>query len=143
MFVVLMLHMFASNDAFAHKTSLLCRFEGTALHGEGYFSGGSPVKNGVINIYDLKSGKRLVSTVTSDEGTFVVSLENKVPVKVVLDAGQGHRATWTWDGAAEQAESAEHGHTDAENPVIAIGSGLALIAVLFGLLYLWKRRHAA
>lgn len=131
-----------SPDAYAHKINLFCRFEGTTLHGEGFFSGGNPVKNSSINIFDLENGNLLASTMTSDKGTFAVSFEKKPSIQVVLDAGQGHRATWTWDNASEEAGTSQNNLADARNPILIIAAGLIAIAVFFGILYLWKQRHA-
>ena len=132
-----------SPDAYAHKINLFCRFEGTTLHGEGFFSGGNPVKNSSVNIFDLENGNLLASTMTSDEGTFAVSFEKKPSIQVVLDAGQGHRATWTWDNTSEEAGISQNNLADAQNPILIIAAGLIAIAVFFGTLYLWKQRHAA
>ena len=141
-FFTLSCFLLLSPDAYAHKIHLFCRFEGTTLHGEGFFSGGNPVKNSPINIFNLENGNLLASTMTSDEGTFAVSLEEKPSIQVVLDAGQGHRATWTWDKTSEEAEIPQNNFADAQNPVPAITAGLIAIAVFFGILYLWKQRHA-
>ena len=137
------LNLLCVSDAQAHKINLFCRFEGTTLHGEAYFSGGDPVRNSSISIYALDSGKQLASGVTSSEGTFTLPLEKRVPVKAVLEAGHGHRASWTWDRKDEQAESQEPPSAETENPLTVIAAGLAVIAVFFGFLYLWKRRDAA
>ncbi len=137
------LNLLCAPDAQAHKINLFCRFEGTTLHGEAYFSGGDPVKNSPIRIYALDSGEQLASGVTSGEGTFTLPLEKKVPVKAVLEAGHGHRASWTWDKKDEQAEPQATPSVEVENPLTAIAAGLVVIAVFFGILYLWKRRDAA
>ncbi len=133
----------ASPNAYAHNITLFCQFEGTTLYGEGYFSSGDPVKNSPIHVYDLDNGKRLASTLTSEEGTFSVSLEKKTSVKAILDAGQGHRASWTWDKTTGQALFPEKQNTDAVSRAPLIATGLTAIGLLFGMLYLWKHRHAA
>lgn len=140
---IVTLNLLCVSDAQAHKINLFCRFEGTTLHGEAYFSGGYPVKNSTIRIYALDSGKQLASGVTSGEGTFTLPLEKKVPVKAVIEAGHGHRASWTWDKKDEQAEPQASPSAETENPLTAIAAGLAVIAVFFGTLYLWKRHNAA
>ena len=134
--------LLVTSEAYAHKINLFCWFEGTTLHGEGFFSGNNPVKHCPINVFDLENGNRLASTMTSDEGTFAVFLEEKLPVLVVLDAGQGHRATWTWNKTSDKGEIPQSNHSDPQNPVPAITAGLIAIAVFFGLLYLWKQHHA-
>ena len=143
LFFILSCCLLVSPDAYAHKINLFCWFEGTTLHGEGFFSGGDPVKNSSINVFDLENGNRLASTITSGEGTFSVSLEEKLPIQVVLDAGQGHRATWTWNKTSEEAEIPQNNLADTQNPAPAIAGGLIAIAAFFGILYFWKQRHAA
>lgn len=135
--------LFTVSDAQAHRINLFCRFEGSTLHGEAYFSGGNPVKNSMVSIYALDTGKKLASGVTSGEGTFTIPLEKKVPVKTVLDAGQGHQASWTWNQTSERTGPEEIFQTDRQNPFTAIAAGLAAIAVIFGIIYLRKRSNAA
>ncbi len=139
----IMLTFLTISDAYGHKINLFCRFEGSTLHGEAYFSGGKPVQNSPIRIYSLDSGEHIASDVTSTEGTFSVNIGNKIPLKAILDAGQGHRATWTWDTTSEQSESLPAVPAEEQNPLTAIATGIVAIVVFFGLLNLWKRRNAA
>ncbi|UZJ36530.1 MULTISPECIES: hypothetical protein [unclassified Prosthecochloris] len=142
-FFFLAIFLLTSPNALAHKVNLFCWYEGTELHGEGYFSGGNPAQNSSIRVYDLENGNLLASCVTSRKGTFTISLEKKVPIKVVLDAGQGHRASWTWNEKNEQAASTENIHTPGvKNKTTAIAAGLVAIVAFFSFLYLWKQRHA-
>lgn len=138
------LTLLAVSNAYAHKVNLFCRFEGTTLHGEAYFSGGNPSQNSTIRIFSLDSGEQIASGTTSSEGTFSIKLDKKIPVKAVLEAGQGHRATWTWSKTSEQSEPLPTAPAEKrQNPFMVIATGIVVIAVFFGLLKLWKRRNAA
>ena len=141
--ILLMLFMFVSNNAIAHGIHLFCRFEGSTLYGEGYFAGGNPAKSSKVTVLDPVTNSVLAETLTSEAGTFTVFLDQSTPVLVVLDAGHGHRATWTGSGTTEKDEPAEHHRAEAETPVAAIATGVTVIVLFFGVLYLWKRRHAA
>ncbi|MBL6957100.1 MAG: hypothetical protein ISR54_09870 [Chlorobium phaeobacteroides] len=127
----------------AHGIRLFCWFEGDTLHGEGYFAGGDPVKNSRVSVIDRMEKNVLAETLTSGAGTFTLSLDQAVPFQVILDAGQGHRASWTWNGTREKEKPPDHRETESENTLPAIAAGLTVIALLFGFLYLWKRGHAA
>ena len=139
----IMLTLLTISDAYGHRINLFCRFEGTTLHGEAYFSGGKPVQNSPIHIYSIDSGEHIASGVTSTEGTFSVNIENKIPLKAILDAGNGHRATWTWNKTSGQSEPLPTVPAEKQNPLTAIATGIVAIVVFFGLLNLWKRRNAA
>jgi len=127
----------------AHGIRLFCWFEAGTLHGEGYFAGGDPAKNSKVSVIDRAEKNVLAETRTSESGTFSLSLDQAIPVEVILDAGQGHRASWTWDGTTEKEKKPEHRDAEPENTLPAIAAGLTVIALLFGFLFLWKRDHAA
>jgi len=127
----------------AHGIRLFCWFEGDTLHGEGYFAGGDPAKNSKVSVIESAEKNVLAETRTSESGTFTLSLDSSIPFQVILEAGQGHRASWTWNGKSEKEKPPEHHEAESENPLPAITAGLTIIALLFGFLYLWKRGHAA
>ncbi|WP_294344104.1 hypothetical protein [Prosthecochloris sp.] len=142
-FFFLAIFLLTSPNALAHKVNLFCWYEGTELHGEGYFSGGNPAQNSSIRVYDLENGNLLASGITSRKGTFTVSLEKNVPIKVVLDAGQGHRASWTMNENNEQTTSMEKLQTPGVlNKTMTMAAGLVAIVAFFSFLYLWKQQHA-
>ncbi len=135
--------MLTPSNLSAHGIRLFCWFEGGSLHGEGYFTGGDPVKNSTVSVIESAEKNVLAETRTSERGTFTLSLDTSIPFQVILDAGQGHRASWTWNGKSEKEKPPEHHEAESENPLPAIIAGLTVIALLFGFLYLWKRDHAA
>ncbi|MBF0585373.1 carboxypeptidase regulatory-like domain-containing protein [Prosthecochloris sp. N3] len=129
---VLLLSLSVVNTAEAHKINLFCWYEAETLYGEGYFSGGNPVQNSRVSLEMLESGTIAAETVTTENGTFSFPADPSVPVRVILDAGQGHRATWVNEGRQ---------HTSP--PLSSMLAALGGIFLVFALLYLWKRGHAA
>lgn len=140
--IVLMSALFSS-DALAHKITVFCWFENGALHGEGYFNSGDPVQNSPVRVVNLESRHMIAETTTSEKGTFAVSVEDGAPIEVILDAGQGHRATWQSEtGKTEEHKTIQHSQPE-KTRLSSVITALGLIAALFAMLSFWKRRHAA
>lgn len=91
LFLIVFISAFSS-PVFAHRVNIFCYWEGFTLLGEGYFSGGNPVKNSKIEIYDRETGVLIATAFTDEEGKFSLPLETTRDLKVVLLAGMGHRA---------------------------------------------------
>ena len=70
LFIVFALLLAHPNPALAHKVNLFCYIENGTVHGEGFFSQGSPVKNSTIEVYDLDTDTLVGETTTNDEGIF-------------------------------------------------------------------------
>jgi hypothetical protein len=68
--------------------------EGDTVHTESKFSGGRLVNGGEVRVYDLK-GKELLSGKTNAQGEFSFKIPQKTAMKIVLQAGMGHRGDWT------------------------------------------------
>jgi nickel transport protein len=84
----------AAGPVRAHKVMIFAWVEGDTVHTESKFSGGKTVKRGKIIVYDLE-GNQLVEGNTDKQGRFSFSIPKKTTLKVVLNAGMGHRAEWT------------------------------------------------
>jgi len=82
------------NFAYAHKVMIFAWVEGDKVFTESKFSGGKKVKGGKILVYDLK-GKNLLEGKTDDKGEYSFTVPEKTSLKIVLQAGMGHRAEWT------------------------------------------------
>ncbi len=91
--------------AAAHRVNLFAWVEGDTVHTESKFSGGKRVNGGEIVVYDLK-GKQLLSGKTDAEGEFSFKIPEKVGMKIVIQAGMGHRGEWTIP-ASEMASTGE------------------------------------
>jgi nickel transport protein len=75
----------------AHRVSLFVSVEGDTAHAEGYFPDGGACKDCQVEVLELGSGKKLLEGTTDEEGGFSFKLPGNRPLKVVLNAGMGHR----------------------------------------------------
>ena len=80
--------------AAAHRVNVFAWVEGNTVHTESKFSGGKRVNGGEIVVYDLE-GKELLSGKTDAEGNFSFKMPGKTGMKIVIQAGMGHRGEWT------------------------------------------------
>ena len=78
----------------AHRVNLFAWVEGGEVHTEGRFPGGRPVKGGRVLVYDA-TGAKLLEGRTDEEGRFSFPAPPPTDLKIVLEAGMGHRAVWT------------------------------------------------
>jgi nickel transport protein len=80
--------------AMAHKVLLTAYVEGDTVFVEGGFSDGTPCKNARIEVFD-PSGKKLLEGKTNEDGEFSFKPSQKADLKLVLNAGMGHRGEYT------------------------------------------------
>ena len=80
--------------AAAHRVTVFAWVEGETVHTESKFSRGKPVKGGEILVYDL-DGNPLLSGKTNEQGEFSFKIPKKTGMKIVIQAGMGHRGEWT------------------------------------------------
>lgn len=83
----------AVNRAEAHRVSIFAWAEGDMVFSESKFSGGKQVINGKISVYNDKK-ELLLEGATNEHGAFSFKMPEKTALKIVLDAGMGHRAEW-------------------------------------------------
>lgn len=89
--IFLMLFIFISIPVFAHKVILYSYVDSNMIAVEGGFSDGSPAKNAELKVYDLK-GNMLYEGNTDEKGLHRFKIPKRCDLKVVLNAGMGHRA---------------------------------------------------
>ena len=82
------------NSAYAHKVMIFAWVEGDKVFTESKFGGGKKVKGGKVLVYDLK-GKKFLEGKTNDKGEFSFAVPETTTLKIILQAGMGHRAEWT------------------------------------------------
>ena len=75
--------------ALAHKVYIYAWFDGDVVHTESY-SGSKKVKEARIQVFTL-SGKKLLEGLTDEKGEFVFKVPQKTDLRIVVDAGMGHR----------------------------------------------------
>ena len=85
----------------AHKVSAYAYREGDKVIGECYFVDGSPCKNSVVEVYDSK-GKKILQTTTDEKGKFNFKTQETGELKIVIPAGEGHRAEYTLEAAKSE-----------------------------------------
>ncbi len=95
------------STANAHRVTVFAWVEGDTIFTESKFSGGKKVRGGRIIVYDLK-GTRLLEGQTNNQGEFSFKIPKKTAMKIVMEAGTGHRGEWT-------LSVEEFGEVDIEN----------------------------
>lgn len=85
--------LFNENFAIAHKAVIFAYVEGDIIHTESKFSGGRKVVNSLVAVYNQK-GDKLLEGKTDEHGEFSFRIPEITELKIVLNAGMGHRAEW-------------------------------------------------
>jgi nickel transport protein len=65
------------------------------VHSDNYFTDGTKCKNSIVEVFDEKSGTKLLEGKTDEEGKFSIKIPKITSLKLVLVAGMGHRAEFT------------------------------------------------
>jgi len=86
--------IFTAGPVYAHRVWIYAWVEGDTVHTESRFSSRKGVKNGKITVYDL-TGKRFLEGLTDTQGKFSFKTPKETALRIVLEAGMGHRAEWT------------------------------------------------
>ena len=85
---------FSPGRVMAHRVTIFAWVEGDKIFTESKFSGGKLVKGGEVIVYNL-TGKQLLEGKTDDQGEFSFKIPKMTGMKIVLQAGMGHRGEWT------------------------------------------------
>jgi len=80
--------------ALAHKVMIFAWVEGDTIFTESKFSGGKKAIHAPVVIFD-KDGKKLLEGKTDNKGEFSFKIPKLTDLKIVLNAGMGHKAEWT------------------------------------------------
>ncbi len=80
--------------ALAHKVIIFAWVEGDTVFTESKFSGGKKAINARVEIFD-KDGKKLLEGKTDNKGEFSFKIPKLTDLRIVLNAGMGHKAKWT------------------------------------------------
>jgi len=97
-FLILMICVFTT-PALAHRVVIFAYTEGDIVHTESKFMPNTPVNQGKVLVMDAKSDKLLLTGQTDDQGKFSFKMPpeaaaQKLDLKIVIEAGMGHRAEW-------------------------------------------------
>jgi len=85
--------LLTGSTANAHRVTIFAWVEGETIYTKSKFSGGKKVVGGDILVYDAHEN-RLLTGKTDEKGEFSFKVPKKEALKVVLQAGAGHRGEW-------------------------------------------------
>lgn len=91
-----------SAAAVAHKVNLFAYAEGGTIFTESYFPDGRAVEGGKVLVFDSKDAL-LLKGVTDTEGVFNFDIPKGDDLKIVIDAGLGHKNSFTLKKAEVEA----------------------------------------
>jgi len=89
----LILLFLISPSAYAHRVYVFAWIEGEMVHTESYLGGKKRAADGNIQVFDL-SGTRLTEGKTNEKGEFSFQVPKREDLRIVLEAGMGHRAEY-------------------------------------------------
>ncbi len=127
----------------AHRVNLFAWIEGDTVYVESSFSGGKRVNAGKITVLD-PDGTELLRGTTDDNGKFSFKMPKKTELKIVLQAGAGHRAEWTLAAGeiempiTEKRQAAEKG-LPVKNIFVGLGCIFGLAAIVAYIRKRWKK----
>jgi len=84
----------AGSICFAHKVHIFAYVEGDTVYTESYFSDGTKVKGGVVEVYDSQ-GSKLLEGKTAENGEFNFKPPKTDDLKLVVATAMGHRNSYT------------------------------------------------
>jgi nickel transport protein len=79
--------------ALAHRVNIFAWVEGDKVFVECKYPDGTKVQEGVIRVLD-SAGKELLNGKTNAKGEFSFQVPKIDDLKIVLEAGMGHRGEW-------------------------------------------------
>jgi len=94
-----------SGTAIAHRVNVFAWAEGDTVYVESKFSGGKKIVGGKIIVTDA-SGVEVLTGQTNDQGEFSFKRPQPTELKIILEAGMGHRAQWTLPVDESRSEKA-------------------------------------
>jgi nickel transport protein len=104
-FLILLGSFLVTGNAIAHRVNVFAWAEGDTVFVEAKFSGGKKIIGGKIIVTD-SSGVEVLTGLTNDRGEFSFKRHQPTELKIILEAGMGHRAEWSLpvdDGHADHA----------------------------------------
>lgn len=98
----------------AHRVNIFAWLEGENIVVECAFSRASPVRGGLVTVYDATDGKELLQGRTDERGVFVFAVPEPVRhahgLRIEVNAGEGHVNDWTMTAhEINEARDLSHG----------------------------------
>ena len=116
--LVLLGSFLVTGTAIAHRVNVFAWAEGDTVYVESKFSGGKKIVGGKIIVTD-SNGVEVLTGQTNDQGEFSFKRPQQTELKIILEAGMGHRAQWTLpvdDGQADHpADQSRSEKASAQN----------------------------
>lgn len=103
----LVLILSGATAAWGHGLSVFAWVEGERVLVESKFSGGKRPVGATVQVLDPQ-GNTLLSGTTDAEGRWSFDLPQRTALKIVLEAGMGHRGEWTIGAAEVGAPPSDH-----------------------------------
>lgn len=100
--------------AFAHRVTIFAWAEGNTVYTESTFSGGRKATGAQVTVFD-QEGTQLLQGKTDEKGEFSFRIPKLTDLRIVLDAGPGHRAEWT----ITESEIRQAGYQEEAQKVVA------------------------
>ena len=95
--------LLAPAPALAHRVNIFAWLEGGDVVVECGFNRSSPVKNGLITVFDAVDGKELLQGHTDDAGRFSFPVPQAAReghgLRIRINAGEGHQNEWDMDAS--------------------------------------------
>lgn len=92
--IIALLFLAGTLPALAHTVNLFAYVEGGTVYTESYFPDGRPVEGGRVVVFD-SSGTELLTGTTDTLGLFRFAIPKVDDLRIVIDAGMGHRNDFT------------------------------------------------
>ena len=108
--------------SYAHKVQMFAYPEGDRIYVEGYFPDGRKAKNSKVTVYDTKTGKVVFEGTTDRDGKISFKAPETGELKIVLNAGLGHRAEYTIQ-AGDTASSEDTSRDESAHISDSSGNG--------------------
>lgn len=124
LFLASVLIIFTTLPASAHKVIIFAWVEGDTVFTESKFSGGKRAINALVQVFD-REGQKLLEGKTDDKGEFSFKIPKLTDLRIVLNAGTGHKGEWTIPESEIQEAVALLEKKPAEGPSQAIAVGLS------------------
>ncbi|MBF0550663.1 MAG: hypothetical protein HQK60_09015 [Deltaproteobacteria bacterium] len=112
MLVAVALVLTLASPGLAHKVFVYAWVEGDTVRVESYFGANKKVMNSPVEVFD-PSGRKLLDGRTNDQGEFSFKIPGRTDLRIVVEAGMGHRAEYTLKEADLPAGPTESRGTDS------------------------------
>lgn len=100
--ILLAVSTLLAGPALAHKVNLFAYVEGGKVYTESYFPDSKPVEGGKVLVYDSRDAL-LLEGKSDSKGLFSFPVPKMDDLKIVIDAGMGHKNSFNLKKAEVEA----------------------------------------